>query len=148
MAPMPPALLFAWAAAGFVLGWGVRVGFDWWGRMPPTVDWLQPVTLFILAAILGWAAWTTHRAVQVRRAPLPPHQMVVRLLLARASALVAALVGGGYLGYGASWFGDAAHLAEERMWRSFVAATACAVAVIAAMLLERACRTPTEDPQA
>lgn len=143
--PLPPVVLFAWAAVGLVAGWGLHVGYDSWGRVPPMVAWAQPLTLLLLALILGYVAWVTHRAVQVRRDRLlEPDHMVNRLVLARACALVAAFVGAGYLGYGLSWVGDPANLAEQRMWRSFAAAGACVIGAIAAVWLERACRTPDD----
>lgn len=146
--PLPPVVLVVWAAVGLVAGWALHVGYDRWGRVPPMVAWTQPAALLLLAAILSYVAWVTHRAVQVRRQRLEPHQMVNRLVLARACALVAAFVGAGYLGYGLSWIGDPAHMAEARMWRSFAAAAACAVGVGAAVALERACRSPDHQSHA
>lgn len=142
--PLRPVVLFAWAAVGLVGGWGLHVVFDGWGRVPPMVAWVQPLALLLFSLILVYVAWATHRAVQVRREHLEPHHMVNRLVLARACALVAALVGAGYLGYGLSWVGDPAHLADQRMWRSFAAAGVCVIGTIAALWLERACRTPDQ----
>ena len=45
-------------------------------------------------------------------------------MLARACALVGALVAGGYLGYALSWVGVSAELADQRVVRSLVAALA------------------------
>ena len=66
-------------------------------------------------------------------------------MLARASAIVGALVGGGYLGYGLSWIGAPAD--NDRLWRSLLAAAAALAATVAALLLERACRVRTGDPE-
>ncbi len=138
--PTPPGVVVGWALAGLVLGWALHPVSDRLGRTPPLVTWGQPLALVLLAAILGYVAWATWRTVHVRRERLLPHQAVNRLVLARASALVASLVAGGYLGYGLSWLGDPAELADDRLWRSLVAAAAGAIGVAAALLLERACR--------
>jgi len=132
--------VLGWAAVGLVGGWALHPVCVRLGVVPPLVSGAQPLALLLLAAILGYVAWVTHRAVHVRRDRLEAHQAVNRLVLARACALVAALVTGGYVGYAASWIGDPAELADERMVRSFVAAGCALLAVGAAMLLERACR--------
>jgi integral membrane sensor domain MASE1 len=76
----------------------------------------------------------------VRRERLEPHQAVNRLVLARAGALVGALVAGGYAGYAISWIGDPAELAGQRILRSVIAVVAGVLIVVGALLLERACR--------
>ena len=68
-----------------------------------------------------------------------------RLVLARAGALVGALVAGGYAGYAVSWIGDPAELAGQRIIRSLVAVAAGVVIVVGALLLERACRVQKKD---
>lgn len=133
--------LAVWAIVGLVVGWlfhplAERVG------TPPVVTWAQPVTLLLVAAVVGAGAWSTWRVVHVRRERLLPHQAVNRLVLARASAYVGALAAGGYLGYGLSWLGDQAELADQRLGRSLVAAAAGLLLVVAALLLERSCRVP------
>jgi MFS family permease len=143
--PTPPGAVVGWALAGAVLGWALHPISDRLGWVPPLVTWGQPLALLLLAAILGYVAWATWRAVHVRRERLLPHQAVNRLVLARASALVAALVAGGYLGYGLSWVGDQAELADDRLWRSIAAAAAAMLGVVAALLLERACRIRNTD---
>ena len=114
---------------------------------PPVVSWLQPLALLLVAGILGYTAYATHRQVRLRRDLLLPHQAVNRLVLARACAFVGALVLGGYLGYALSWVGDDAELADERIWRSGAASFAGLMIVITALLLERACRVGSDDPQ-
>ena len=66
-------------------------------------------------------------------------------MLAKACALVGALVAGGYVGYALSWVGLAAELADQRMLRSGVAALGGLLTCGAALLLERACRVGAED---
>ncbi len=95
--------------------------------------------------ILGYTAYATRRIVRNRPDLLPPHQAVNRLVLARACALVGALMLGGYLGYALSWIGDDAELADERIWRSVAASLAGLLIVVTALLLERACRVGSDD---
>ncbi|GAA1504063.1 DUF3180 domain-containing protein [Nocardioides humi] len=140
--------VLGWAAVGLVAGWAVQPLCDRLGVVPPLVSAPQPLALLLLAAILGYVAWVTHRAVHVRRERLEAHQAVNRLVLARASVLVAALVTGGYVGYALSWIGDPAELADERMARSFAAAACALAAVVAGLFLERACRVRDDDPPA
>lgn len=145
--PTAPLSLLGWALVGLVGGWAVHPLSERLGVVPPLVTAPQPLALLLLAAILGYVAWATHRAVQVRRERLEAHKAVNRLVLARASALVGALVAGGYLGYAISWIGDPAELADERLVRSLIA-TGCAVAaMVAALLLERACRVRKDDSE-
>ncbi len=113
----------------------------------PLITWSQPLALFLIAAVLGGTAWLTWRALHVRRERLQPHLAVNRLVLARSSALVGALVAGGYLGYAVSWLGVDVELGPQRALRAGVAAVAGVVVVITALLLERACRVHS-DPEA
>ncbi len=145
LAPMRWTTLVGWALVGLVLG---RLWHPVAERVlgtAPTVSLLQGLVLFFVAAILGGTAWITWRAVHVRRQRLEPHQAVNRLVLARACALVGALVAGGYAGYALSWLGNDAELAGERVLRSAVAAVGGVATVAAAVLLERACRVRSED---
>jgi hypothetical protein len=143
--PTSAGIVTAWAVAGLVGGWLLHPVAERLSGTAPVVTWLQPVALFLVAAIVGGAAWATWRAVQVRREWLEPQQAVNRLLLARSCALVGALVAGGYLGYAVSWVGSDAALAGQRGWRSVAAGVAGALIVVAALLLERACRVRSDD---
>jgi lysylphosphatidylglycerol synthetase-like protein (DUF2156 family) len=131
--------------AGLVLGWALRPVAEQLGAVPPLVTWAQPGALLLVAAILGLSAWTTHRAVQVHHQRLAPHQAVNRLVLARACALVGALVAGAYAGYAVSWLGLEAELAGQRSVRAAVAALAGLAICVTALLLERACRVRDDD---
>lgn len=143
--PMAVAVLLGWAVAGLVVGWAVHSLSERAGVVPPLVSWAQPLTLWLMAAILGYTAWATWRSVHVRREHLLPHQAVNRFVLGRASAIVAALAAGGYLGYALSWIGDPAEMADDRLVRSLVAAAGAAAAAAAGLFLERACRV--RDPE-
>lgn len=143
--PTSAGLLTAWAVAGLVGGWLLHPVAERLNGTAPVVTWLQPIALFLVAAIVGATAWATWRVVQVRREWLDPRRAVNRVLLARSCALVGALVAGGYLGYAVSWVGDDSALADQRAWRSLAGGVAGILIVVAALLLERACRAHSED---
>jgi H+/Cl- antiporter ClcA len=143
--PTSPASITAWAVVGLVCGWLLHPVAEEVRGTAPVVTWVQPLTLLLVAAILGWTAWVTYRAVQVRRERLLPHQAVNRLVLARACVLVGALVAGGYLGYAVSWLGIDSDLAQQRLVRSLLATAAGVLICVGAVALERACRVRSDD---
>jgi hypothetical protein len=145
--PTPAGVLTGWAVVGLVGGWLLHPLAEWARGTAPVVTWVQPATLLLVAAILGSTAYLTWRTVHVQHHRLEPHQAVNRLVLARACALVGALVAGGYVGYAVSWIGVDAELAPQRLARSFVAAAAGAAIVVTAVLLERACRVRSDEDE-
>jgi hypothetical protein len=138
--PTSYAVVVGWALAGLVLGWLLKPVAERLNDTAPLVSWAQPAALWLVAGVIAITWWQTRGAVQVRR--LAPHQAVNRLVLARAGALVGALVAGGYGGYAISWIGDPAELGGQRILRSGIALVAGLVVVTFALLLERACRVP------
>ncbi len=147
MEPTSLGFLAGWLLAGLVLGRALRPVAERLLGTAPVITWTQPLALLAVAAVLGATARATHRVVQVHRIPLPPHRAVNRLLVARASALVAALTIGGYAGYALAWLGSDAVLAEQRIVRSLLCCLAGAGIAAAALLLERACRARSPDPE-
>jgi len=145
--PTSFATLSVWAVAGLVGGWLLHaVAARVWGTAP-LVTWAQPLALVLVAAILGATAYLTWRTVQVHHERLEPQQAVNRLVLARACALVGALLAGGYAGYALSWIGVDSDLASQRLWRSVVATVAGVAIVITSVLLERACRVRSDGEE-
>lgn len=145
--PTSPGTLAAWGVIGLLGGLLVRPLAERIRDTAPLVTWAQPLALVLVAAILGATAYLTWRTVHVHHERLEPHQAVNRLVLARACALVGALFAGGYLGYAASWLGVDAELANQRVWRSAVAAVAGLAIVVTAVLLERACRVRSDEDE-
>lgn len=144
--PITPGVVTAWGVAGLVAGWLLHPLSEELRGQALLVQWAQPAALFLLAVAVGSTAWHTWRAVQVRREHLEPHRAVNRLVLGRASALVGALVAGGYAGYAVSWIGSEAELADQRMLRSALAALAGGLILVGGLVLERACRVRKPPP--
>lgn len=148
--PTSAGVLIALGLVGLVVGWAVRPLSVQLGDPAPRVGWLPPLALLLVAVILGYAAWATHRLLQRPGADRPagrllPHQAVNRLVLAKSCALVGALVGGGYVGYALTWVGSAAEKGGERIVHSAVAGVSGGLIVAASLLLERACRVRKDD---
>lgn len=130
---------------GLVGGWGYRWVVERAGGVPPLVTWIQVLVLLFFAAALAVVAWATWRHLHRDGGFLEAHRAVNRLVLAKASALVGALVAGGYAGFALSWLGRRDELADERMLRSGVAALAGVLIVLASLWLERSCRIRADD---
>ena len=143
--PLSIGVVVAWAAVGVLLGVLWKPVSQQLAGTAPVVSWAQPAALWLVAVVMVITWSQTHRAVQVRHERLEPHRAVNRLVLARAGALVGGLVAGGYAGYALSWVGDPAELAGQRIVRSLVAVAAGVVIVVAALMLERACRVHRSD---
>jgi Protein of unknown function (DUF3180) len=143
--PTSAATLTIWAVIGLVGGWLLHPLAVRYRDTAPIVTWAQPLALILVATILGATAYLTWRTVHVHHQRLEPHRAVNRLVLARACALVGALVAGGYAGYALSWIGIDSDLANQRLWRSAVAALAGVAIVVTAIVLERACRVRSDE---
>lgn len=145
--PTSAALLTGALVVALVVGWLAHRLADTWLGHAPVVTWGQPLLLLVMAGLLGGVAWSTYRTVQVQQIRLDPHRAVNRLVLARACALVGALVAGFYLGYAVSWLGIDVELAHQRLVRSLVAGAAGGLIVVASLVLERACRVRDDDSE-
>jgi hypothetical protein len=140
-----PTALAAAGALGLVLGSAVRPLVERAGGIAPTVPWLSVLTLLFLAAVLGGLALDTHRTLQVHHDRMQPQRAVALLVLGKACAISGAVVAGGYLGFGLSFVGSVeAALPRERVVRSAFAVVMAVAVVATALLLERACRVPTD----
>ena len=141
MTPTRPSSLLALTAVAAVLGYLLAALA--YGSLPPLPVY-APVSLVLLAVFeLGLA-----RAVRARlRGPVPGRQMhplqVARAaVLAQASSACGALLLGGYGGLLAHVLPLDAEQARTDALVSGVAVGGAALLVAAALLLERACRTP------
>ncbi|MEP9385006.1 DUF3180 domain-containing protein [Nocardioides sp. KR10-350] len=146
--PVSGAAIAIWAVIGLVGGWALHPIWESWRGVAPVVTWVQPLVLYLIAAILGGTAWITWRQLHVHRTQIEPHRAVNRLVLARACTLVGALLAGGYLGYAVSWLGYSGDpLAHERLLRSVLAGVAGILVTVAARLLEHACRVHEDEDE-
>lgn len=141
--PTSLKILAAAVGLGLVVGWFGGALLESMGGVVPNVPWSSVFLLLFAAAVLGATAWTTWRTIHRQRRWIEPHRAVNYLVLAKASALVGAMVVGAYVGFGARYL-DAlvAPLPQERVLRSAFAAGAAVLVVVTALLLERACRVP------
>ncbi len=145
--PTSAPALTACAVGGLVLGWAIHPVMVRLTGAPPLVSWPQVLALVLVAGIMAYLAWQTWQTVQVRRERLDPQRAVNRLVLARACALGGTLVAAGYLGYAVSWLGDASLYADRWMLRAGVACLGASGAAVASLVLERACRADSGQPQ-
>jgi MFS family permease len=143
--PTSAAVLAGWGIAGLVGGWLLHPLAERARGTAPVITWAQPLALILVAAILGATAYLTWRSVHVHHEHLEPYRAVNRLVLARACALVGALVAGGYAGYALSWIGVDTDLADERVVRAAVSALAGLAIVATSLALERACRVSSDE---
>lgn len=145
--PVSGGVLALWALVGLVLGWAARPVLERWLGVAPLITWLPAGLLFFAAGILAVTARATHQAMSGRRERPPSHEMVNRFVLARACALVGALVAGGYAGYALTWLGEGTEYASLRLWRSGVASLGALTMTVTAVFLERACRVRSDDDE-
>lgn len=144
----PRRALVVAALFGGLAGWLLAVTTDALDVVPPAIPWSAPIGLLVVAALVGAIAWTTHQQIQVRRERVEPQRAVAFLVLGKASALGGALVAGGYLGYALSFVArfEAAG-PRERVIHALVAVVGGVALMVAGLLLERACRVPSDEDE-
>ncbi len=131
------------ALTGAGAGWLIVVIANAFDLIPPRIPWTAPIALFLIAALVGVLAYTTHQRIQVRRQRVDPQRAVAFLVLGKAAALAGALVAGGYLAYGLMFVTRyAADAPRDRVIKSAVAVVAGISMCIAGLLLERSCKVP------
>lgn len=139
-------VLLVAAAVGYVLS---ETSYS---DLPPLPE-LAPVSLGLLALVEGLMAAVVRSKVRGRRPsgrPMHPIQIARAAVLAKASSLGGAVVGGVYGGIFVWTFarrGDVATYGDDARV-SGLAALAAVVLVVMALLLERACRTPAPPDDA
>ena len=136
------------AVFGGLSGWLVVVIANAFDLIPPEVLWTAHIGLILVAALVGALEYATHQRIQVRRERIEPQRAVALLVLGKASALAGALVAGGYFAFALMFLTrlDAA-APRDRVIRSAVAIVAGVALCIMGLLLERACKVPTEPDE-
>ena len=142
-----PALLALFLVGG-VLGYAFgRLSIAIRGYAPQ-IQWSSAIGLLIAAAIVLLLANSTYRTLHREHGRMEPHRAVRFLLLAKASALVGAIVAGGYLGFAINFVTQLdVPVPQQRVIHSFGAAIAAILLAVAGLLLERACRIPKDDEE-
>lgn len=141
MNPTRPGTLLGIAAGFAVLGYLlVELAY---GSLP-ALPLYAPVTIVLLAIVeAGMARIVRDRLAGRGRRPLDPLQAARAAVLAKASSTTGALLFGGYGGVFA-WLlprRDELALAERDAAVAGLSVLACLGLVVAALLLERSCRT-------
>ncbi len=124
-------------------GWLIFDVPDRLGWPLPALPMIGSGAIAVLAVSVGFAAWSTHRRIQVRREPVPPVRAVTLLVLGKTCLLAGAGMAAGYavvFGYFLNRL--AAELARERVISSAVAAVGAIGLAIGGAILERSCRIP------
>jgi hypothetical protein len=129
--------------AGLVGGRLLRNVIESFGGTAPRVGWSAALTLLLAAIVLGGFAWNTWQSLHKRHERMTSDYGIRMLALAKASALVGALVAGGYFGYALA-FADSfdTPLGKERVIHASLAGVAGLLVMIAGLLLERALQVP------
>jgi len=144
--PTGPGPICVFAGLGLILGWAIRPLSLRWGTTEPQVTWLSVAVIYFLALIVGGAAYQTWRARRdgVR---LEPHRAVNRLVLGKTCALAGAAVAGAYFGFALAHLGaTSSERAGTQLRHAGVAGMGGVLLVVAALLLEQACRV-RDDPK-
>ena len=141
-------VLLALFLVGGVLGYAfVRITIAVNG-VAPQIQWTSVIVLLAAASIVLVLANSTYRTLHRDRRRMDAHRAVRFLLLAKASALVGAIVAGGYLGFAVHFVDQLdVRLPQERVIRSVCAAIAAVVLAVGGLLLERACRIPKDKDE-
>jgi hypothetical protein len=136
------ALLLVVAA----LVWGALRLADQRGSALPELTWTAPTGVAILAVVVTVATLALRSRLRGDRRP-DPLGVARMAVLGKASAHVAPIVGGFYLGYLLLLLADLEDASRrERAVISAVALAASVVLAVAGLWLERTCRVRRDDP--
>lgn len=134
------------AALGVALGWTLLGLLRTTMTVVPSLSWPVAGGFGVLAVALFGSAWYVYDRVHRKGYGVNALLAFRLLLLAKASSPVGAVAAGGYAGWGLrriTLLGD--ELANDQVIISLVSAGAGVVVVVAALLLERACKVPEDD---
>ncbi|WP_229052275.1 DUF3180 domain-containing protein [Aeromicrobium sp. Leaf350] len=146
--PTSIRLLAVVVSAGLLLGAGLPVLVRRLGGDVPLLSWGPATLLAIAAGIVGVVAWSTWKSVHRDHQRVNADRALFHLALAHASSRVGALFLGGYAGFALAYV-DLWETTNgrDRVLHGGGAAVAAALLMLAGLLMERACRLPTDDDE-
>jgi hypothetical protein len=141
MGPTRISTLVVAALAAAALAWLLISLF--YSDIPP-LPWLPPATIAALAVLEGYAAIDTRLRINRRpgRDPVDPLTVARYVVLAKASSMAAAIFAGFYAGVDAWLVVEPTRAAGNDIPAATAGLVASLGLVVAALLLERACRVP------
>ena len=145
MVPTRISTLVVAALAAAALAWLLISTFYY--EVAPDLPWLPVVTLAGLAVLEAYAAVNTRGRIERRpgRDPVNPLLVARFVVLAKASALVAAIFTGFYAGLTGWLFIERTNAAVGDRPAAAAGLLASLALVAAALWLERACRVPEQE---
>lgn len=144
--PTSALLVVSLLAVGLVAGRLTPVLLTRMGGSTPRVSWAAPLTLAVAALVVGVCAWNTWQSLHRKRERMTAQHGITMLSLAKSCAVVGALVAGFYGGFAIAFVENLdSTLGKERFVRGLAGAVASLLLLLAALLLERACRLPDDD---
>ena len=152
-APSPTVRPTGWRAialavlAGAAVGFGLFFALDRLHQPLPIPPLLAAGTLAVLAAAVGWQAWTTHVALHRRHEQLQPRVAVALLAMGKSGLIAGAALAGAYAGIAIHTVPHLdAQLPQERIIGALASLLACIGLAVAGRMLERACEIPNPPP--
>lgn len=146
--PTNPATLVVAAFAAAALAW---LGISRFYANIPDLPWLPPITVAALAVLEAYAAQTTRARIEHKpgREPVDPLLVARFVVLAKASSLAGAIFGGVYAAVSLWLLLERPRLAHATadLPAAVAGVVASAGLVVAALLLERACRVPPQPDE-
>lgn len=144
--PTPALLIVALLGAGVIVGRLTPPMLVRLDATVPRIGWTAPLLLLVAAIGVGVFARNTWLSLHRRRERMTADHGIKMLSLAKSCAIVGAIVAGFYGGFAFAYL-DAldATLGKERFVRGLAAAVASVLLLVAALLLERACRLPDDE---
>jgi len=117
------------------------------GSSPPVPGWAAAIVLLCGAIAVGALAYGTWQNLHRRQRRFAADHAIRLLALAKTAVLVGGVFTGGYAGYALAYLGSSTELGELRFWRAGAAAGAALLLLIAGLILEWACRLPSDDDE-
>ncbi|MFD1714842.1 DUF3180 domain-containing protein [Amnibacterium flavum] len=142
-----PGFPLVLAGAGAVLAYLLEVGLVAAGQasfIPPYSLALSLAAIGAIELALGWPIRQTLRGTRLQR--LDPFRAMRVVLLAKASILVGALLGGAALGALIHLVGRPVIASGNDIVQAVLSVAAAAFAIIAGIIVEQWCKIPPSDP--